>query len=346
LPTQSALQWRLVLEVKKGNSSFEIKKERPMIGLSKRAGLYLVLLLATSALIPSAVGQALPSFGNVVIVVGENQNYSTSYNSSNMPYLTSLANTYGLGVNYYSDTHPSIGNYLNLATGNILTDDDSQTPQSFPVSLNNIALEVQNAGGTWKDYVENLPGANFCGGLNRGTYYVRHDPLQYMTTINQERSHFVCFAQLANDLLKHQLPTLSWLVPNGCDDAHDCSIQTFDNWLRDEIGLLLTSSYFRPGGTGLLIIVFDENADDGNPDCETTTEGQGCGGQVELVVVSPYSKRGYQSPGGDTRNYNSSYDEGDILRLMSQGLGLPTSNLGWATNGLPMADFFSSEVNH
>ena len=77
-----------------------------------------------------------------------------------MPYLTSLANTYGLGVNYYSDTHPSIGNYLNLATGNILTDDDSQTPQSFPVSLNNIALEVQNAGGTWKDYVENLPGAS------------------------------------------------------------------------------------------------------------------------------------------------------------------------------------------
>ena len=58
-------------------------------------------------------------------------------------------------------------------------------------------------------------------------------------------------------------PTLSWLVPNGCDDAHDCSIQTFDNWLHDEIGPLLLSSYFRPGGTGLLIIVFDENADSG-----------------------------------------------------------------------------------
>jgi hypothetical protein len=93
----------------------------------------------------------------------------------------------------------------------------------------------------------------------------------------------------------------------------------------------------------LLIIVFDENNDDGSPDCETTTEGQGCGGQVELVVVSPYSRRGYQSPGGDTRNYNNSYDEGDILRLIAQGLGLPTSNLGWATNGLPMADFFSSD---
>jgi phospholipase C len=132
-----------------------------MKGLTKKAGLYLATLLATSVLVPSAFCQGLPSFGNVVIVVGENQNYSTSYNSSNMPYLTSLANTYGLGVNYYSDTHPSIGNYLNLVTGNILTDDDSQTPQSFPVSLNNIALEVQNAGGTWKDYVENMPRRTF-----------------------------------------------------------------------------------------------------------------------------------------------------------------------------------------
>ena len=100
-----------------------------MTGLSKKAGLYLALLLATSALIPSALGQALPSFGNVVIVVGENTDFSTSYNSTNMPYLTSLANEYGVGVNYYSDTHPSIGNYLNLATGNILTDNDSETPE-------------------------------------------------------------------------------------------------------------------------------------------------------------------------------------------------------------------------
>jgi len=317
-----------------------------MKGLTKKAGLYLATLLATSVLVPSAFCQGLPSFGNVVIVVGENQNYSTSYNSSNMPYLTSLANTYGLGVNYYSDTHPSIGNYLNLVTGNILTDDDSQTPQSFPVSLNNIALEVQNAGGTWKDYVENIPGANFCGGLNRGDYYVRHDPLEYLTTINTERSNFVCFSKFGQDVLLHRLPNLSWLVPNGCDDAHDCSIQTFDTWLHDEIGPLILSSYFRAGGTGLLIVVFDENNDSGSPDCETTTEGQGCGGQVELVVVSPFSKRGYQSSGGDTRNYNSSYDEGDILRLMAQGLGLPTSNLGWATNGLPMADFFSTQDEH
>ena len=99
--------------------------------LLKKFLLALASMLVTFFVVPPAFCQGLPSFGNVVIVVGENTEFSGRYNSSNMPYLTSLANTYGLGVNYYSDTHPSIGNYLNLVTGNILTDDDSRTPRTF-----------------------------------------------------------------------------------------------------------------------------------------------------------------------------------------------------------------------
>jgi len=159
---------------------------------SKVSGLCVALLLCTSIAVPSASGQAspqakpatLPSFGHVFVVVGENLDYSTTYNSRNMPYLTSLANSYGLATNYYSSSHPSIGNYFNLTTGAILTDDDSQTPSSFPVSSNNIAYEVEQAGKTWKDYVENDPNITGCKGHHSGTYYVRHDPLEYMTDVN------------------------------------------------------------------------------------------------------------------------------------------------------------------
>ncbi|MGD0987291.1 MAG: alkaline phosphatase family protein [Candidatus Sulfotelmatobacter sp.] len=303
---------------------------------------FLTTTFGTLALILSqtAHAQTLPKFGHVVIVVGENTAYGTSYDSKNMPYLTSLANAYGLGTNYYSDTHPSIGNYLNLATGYLITDDDNQTPKTLPVSDNNIALEAQNAGLTWKDYVESLPSVKGCGGLKSGTYYVRHDPLEYMTTINTETENFVCFSQFATDLANHNLPNFSWLVPNGCDDAHDCTLKTFDNWLSTEIAPLVASSYFQAGGDGLLIIVFDENNSTGTPDCETTTDGLGCGGKVELVVISPYSKKAYKSKGGDSHNYKDSYEEGNILRTMAQGLGLPTSNLGAATLDIPMADFF------
>jgi acid phosphatase len=282
----------------------------------------------------STVG-TMPQFGHVFIVIGENSTYAETYNSSNMPYLTSLANQYGLATKYWADTHPSIGNYEAFTAGQIFTNDDGQTPSSLPLSSDNIAFEVEQAGKTWKDYVET---GNGCGALNSGNYIVRHDPLQYFTNIN--KANFVCFSQFATDLANHTLPNLSWLSPNGCDDAHDCSISTFDNWLQTEIGLLLASSYFQPGGDGLLIITFDEDDKGGTPSCTTTTVGQGCGGQVETVVVSARSKLAYKSTAGDPANFNSTYDGASLLRTMADALGLKTSGLGAAATRVPMADFF------
>ncbi|PYT77503.1 MAG: hypothetical protein DMG40_23165, partial [Acidobacteria bacterium] len=283
----------------------------------------------------------MPQFGHVFIVIGETSAYSQTYNSSNMPYLTSLANQYGLATKYWADTHPSIGNYEVFTAGQVFTNDDTQTPSSLPLSSDNIAFEVQQAGKTWKDYVENLPSASGCGGLNSGSYIVRHDPLQYFTNINTQTANFVCFSQFATDLANHALPNLSWLSPNGCDDAHSCSIGTFDNWLQTEVGPLLASSYFQPGGDGLLIVAFEEDNKSGTPNCSTTTVGQGCGGQVETVLISQLSKLAYQSTAGDPANYNNTYDGANILRTIADALRVNTSGLGGASTRLPMADFFT-----
>ena len=280
----------------------------------------------------------MAKFGHVFIVIGENSAYSSTYNSSNMPYLTSLANQYGLSTKYWADTHPSIGNYEVMTAGQIFTNNDSATPSSMPLSGDNIAFEVQQAGKTWKDYVETGMG---CGAVHSGNYIVRHDPLQYFTNINTEKANFVCFSQFATDLANKALPNLSWLSPNGCDDAHDCGIGTFDSWLKTEIGPLLASSYFQPGGDGLLIITWDENDKSGSPNCSTTTVGQGCGGQIETVLISPVGKLAYKSTAGDPANYNNTYDHASILRTIGEALGLTNfSGLGGAASRVPMADFF------
>jgi hypothetical protein len=309
-----------------------------------RAFLPLALLLSPSLPLFAQNG-SLPPFGHVFIVVGENQAFDTTYNNSNMPYLTSLANKYGLATKYWADSHPSIGNYFAFSAGQLFTDDDSQTPSSMPLSAENIAHELQSAGKTWKDYVESLPSVTGCGGLTGGAYYVRHDPLQYFTNINTETGNYVCFSQFATDLANQALPNLSWLVPNGCDDAHDCSVGTFDNWLQTEIAPLLASSYFQASGDGLLIITWDEDDHSGTPDCETTTLGLGCGGQVLTVMISPYSKLAYQSTMGDPANYNTTYDGANLLRTMAQGFGLDTSTLAGAASRLPMADFFNASTS-
>ena len=293
---------------------------------------------ATLTVTTGTGGGTMPQFGHVFIVEGENTSFSSTYSSSNMPYLTSLANQYGVSLHYWADTHPSIGNDLNLASGVISTNNDSATPSSLPLAIDNIAHEVEQAGKTWKDYAESDPNISGCGGLKSGTYFVRHDPLKYFTNINT--ANFVCFSQFATDLANNTLPNFSWLAPNGCDDAHDCSVGTFDTWLKTEIGPLLASSYFQPGGDGLLIITFDEDDKGGTPSCTTTTVGQGCGGQVETVVVSARSKLAYQSTAGDPANFNSTYDEASILRTIADALGLKTSGLGAAAARVPMADFF------
>jgi len=53
-----------------------------------------------------------------------------------------------------------------LTTGQVLTNNDSQTPSSLPVSANNVVRELVAAGKTWKAYAERpaigrLPGRGY-----------------------------------------------------------------------------------------------------------------------------------------------------------------------------------------
>src|SRR3982074_1946682 len=100
---------------------------------------------------------SVPAAGHVVVVVEENQSYSDVIGNSSMPYLNALARQYGLATQYYANTHPSIGNHFMMTTGQILTNDDGQVPQSFPGAADNVVRELVAAGKTWKDYAEDLP---------------------------------------------------------------------------------------------------------------------------------------------------------------------------------------------
>src|SRR5207247_1201802 len=81
--------------------------------------------------------------GHLVIVVEENSDYSDVIGNTTMPYLNGLAQQYALATQYYADTHPSIGNYFELATGQILTNDDGS---STIENVDNIVRELVAAG--------------------------------------------------------------------------------------------------------------------------------------------------------------------------------------------------------
>jgi len=266
----------------------------------------------------------MPAFGHVAIVVLENTNYADMVGNSAMPYFNSLINQYGLATQYYANTHPSIGNYFMMTTGQILTNDDSQTPSSFPVSTDNVVRELLAAGKTWKAYAEDLPSVGYTGG-NTGRYAVRHNPLAYMTDVQNSSvqvQNLVPFApQFASDLAAGNLPNYSFIVPNLCSDGHDCPITTTsDPWLQHNIDPLIKNPVFQKDG--LLIIVCDESGGD-------NTNG---GGRIPAVLVSPaFSLVDYKS--------TTLYQHQSVLRLMLEGLGVNTLP-GAASTAPAMWEFF------
>src|SRR5213593_917304 len=258
-------------------------------------------------------------FGHVFIVTEENTDY-VDVTSSSMPYLTGLAAQYGLATQYYANTHPSIGNYFELATGQVLTNDDgSSTIENVP----NIVRSLVAAGKTWKSYAESIPNACYLGG-DTGNYARKHNIFPLLSDVANDPTGQGCnnvpFTRFATDLANGTLPAFSNIVPNLCNDAHDCSLSTADSWLQTNIAPLLASPVFQQDG--LLIITFDEAGGD-------NTLG---GGKVYWAAISPKSKPHYVS--------TTTYQHPSTLRLILKGLGVNTFP-GAAATAPDMSEFFN-----
>ena len=264
------------------------------------------------------------ALGHIVLVLEENTDYDNSVGS--MPWLDGMAAQYGLATQYYAVTHPSIGNYFMLTTGQIITNDDFS---SSVVTVDNIVRRLNAAGKTWKGYAEDLP---YAGDLeldvDNGTYASRHFPLVYLADVRGDpkvAQKIVPFTQFATDLKKGTLPNFSFVTPNLCNDAHDCSVGTADSWLKNNIAPLLANSQFQKDG--LLIVTFDESF---GPD---TTNG---GGRVEWVAIGPTVKRVYRS--------SRTYQHQSTLRLILKLLGI-TSYPGAAASAPDMSEFFKPSAS-
>jgi len=271
---------------------------------------------ATITVTPPGTSQ----FGHVFVVTEENTNYTSVIGSSSMPYLNGLAQQYGLATQYYANTHPSIGNYFELATGQILTNNDgSSTIENVP----NVVRSLIGAGKTWKSYAESIPNACYLGG-DTGRYARKHNVFALLSDVANDPTGQACnivpFTQFATDMANGTLPAFSNIVPNLCNDAHDCSLSTADTWLQTNIDPLIKSATFQRDG--LLIIVFDESGGD-------NTNG---GGRVVWVAVSPKSKPGYQS--------TTLYQHPSTLRLILKGLDV-TVYPGAAASAPDMSEFFT-----
>lgn len=266
-----------------------------------------------------------PRSYHVVLVMEENHSYSAVvHNTSAWPNLNRLIGKGALATHYYANTHPSIGNYFMLTTGQLLTNNDSSTKIW---NVPNLARQMIASGVSFRIYAEGI-SQGYLGG-NTGAYVLRHNPFARLSDIADSTrladEHIWPFTQFAADVKSGTLPEFSFIVPDIYDDAHSGSAQQADSWLQTRVVDPVSNlSTFEPGGTGVLIVDFDEAAD------SDTTHG---GGHVAAVLWGPNVKPGYR------QTSSTVYQHQSMLRTIMELLRL-SNPPGAAASAHAMSEFF------
>jgi len=265
----------------------------------------------------------------VFLILLENHAFNQVIGSPFMPYLNSLASQHSLATNYFANTHPSIGNYFMLTTGNIETNNDAFTGT---VSSDSIPRAFAASGKTWKAYMESLPSVGYTGG-DVYPYFKHHNPFAYMTDVlnsSSETANLVPFTQLASDLGAGAVPNFAFIAPNAEDDAHDCptggsvcldsdKLTAADNWLKTHIDPLIKSPAL---ANSVFIIVFDESLD---------VDLVNGGGKVALVMAGSHVKAAFKS--------TTLFQHQSTLRLVMDLLRVP-DHPGNSATAPTMQEFF------
>jgi phosphatidylinositol-3-phosphatase len=277
----------------------------------RRAALVALLALVLVPAVPAA-RLAVPRFTHVLVVVFENKERGQIAGSSSAPTFAALARRYAALTRYDAVAHPSLPNYLALVSGS--THGIAVDCTACVVSGRSLADTLAARGRSWKTYAEGLPQPGFTG-ASAGEYAKKHDPFLYFRNVLARpawRRRVVPFTELARDVRARRLPDFALVVPNLCDDMHDCPVATGDRWLRRNVVPLLSSPAL---AGGVVFVVFDEGATDA-----------GGGGNVEALVLGPLVR-----PDARFTQPTSHYG---LLRTVEQAWGLPL--LGRSADAAPI----------
>ncbi len=234
-----------------------------------------------------------------------------------MPYLYGLSETYGRADRVYAVAHPSQPNYLAFWSGSTQGVTDDGIHDLGGASLSS---QMAAAGRSWRVYAQDYPasGCNtastYIGGIDgpgvAGTYVRKHNPAISFTSVSGS-------SQCANiQPLARFDPgvNVAFVVPNLCNDMHDCSAAQGDAFLQAFLPSVLGAPDW---AHTLLVVTFDEGGSNVNG-----------GGRVFTMVAR-------QGLAGITSS--TPHDHYGILRTIEDIFGLACLNA--ACGATPLDEF-------
>lgn len=270
--------------------------------------------------------------GHVFIIILENENADTTFGpTSPAPYLALALPAQGAFLSQYFGTgHLSLDNYISMVSGqgpNLQTQADCQfytdfnfigmtvpgpsgqaigTGCVYPASIKTVANQLQDAGLSWKGYMEDMgndvarDGSATCAhpALNsqdktqsaaaNDSYAARHNPFVYFHSIIDDQANcdarVVALPALNIDLASvATTPNYVFITPSLCHDGHDApcangepgGLVSADEFLKIWVPKIVGSPAFKQDG--LLIVTFDEAEAD--PQSPTSSDASACCGE-------------------------------------------------------------------
>lgn len=264
-------------------------------------------------------------FDHLVVIMMENegiydicQSNPPPCNGSNAPYMSGLANSYGISEQYLSLIGTSWPDYYGILGASIYGCPSNCYPPPGSITATNLVDRFEAAGLTWKGYMENQNVAAGCDTSSHTPYEAIHNGfiLFQDVTSNAARCNNIVLANpsgcgvtdctLVNDLNSNSAPNFMWLTPNDCNDmkaASGCSngctsaesntcISEGDRYLSSVIPSILNSNTFK-NTRAALVVTFDE----GNGYCPLNGGSEDC---LYTVWAGPAAKTSFAS----TTKYN------------------------------------------
>ncbi len=272
--------------------------------------------------VPKTPASYVPNFEHIFLIMEENESGRRIVDNPEATYINTLADQYAYATQYYATDHPSLPNYIHLTSGTNagLMGNCGPTDPKCQLDVKNLPDLLEKNRLTWRAYIEGMPQP--CDPNPEGEYYTEFNPFLYYKNIasNHDRcqKNDVPFSQFETDLKSNTLPNFVYIVPNNCNNMHNCSVGTGDQWLAKEVSTILDSPAFH-NSVSLLVITWDESEEH-----ESTNN-------IPLIMVGSKVKKGYSSA--------NRYDHMSLLKTIETAWGLPSMQAD-DKNARPMSEFF------
>jgi phospholipase C len=132
--------------------------------------------------------------------------------------------------------------------------------------------------------------------------------------LNQTQSN----AQILSDITNHQLPQVSWVIPDGQDSDHALSNNGCGpSWVTSIVNAIGNSQYW---SNTAIVITWDDWGGWYDHVAPQILNSYEYGFRVPMIVISPYAKLGYVS--------HVTHDFGSILKFIESIFNLPSLGYG------------------